>query len=517
MKKIVALLMSLTVVAAVTACSDKAPDSSPSESTTLQVTTEAAKQGTTLVNKMTETELSAVKKHALTLLDEPKDTEHTVSIEKDMIAIDDALVKYKGLLDDGSLTQAEYDKCVEYTEEQRAKGEENVIDAVYVLVDGCYYTGLVPPFDYDGGELEFSEAIYVGGSDDGDEDGYMSEYYTVPDAEAYFEHYRKQLENEGNNAADIESKVKQARLVFDAIMNETYEELPEGTVDFSDPDSAVQYFGDPFADYRSVWEYDLAEIEAIKDSVEEYEFYDFELDQDFLVHVVLPPNYDKNKTYPMFFLTDGVWRFGNTPALRKAMEDGEAADVILATLAFDYKTDSTDLSTRYTHLVIERDSLLNFVTDNVMPYLCEQYNIDCEQSTLYGHSDGGVFAHNALFKSDWYENQPFGRYIIGSPSFWGLYDDDFDLDPQGCLKDYGYFDRNEKLGKDVFLCGGSLEDPDYEDQYRGHDTTLEGLEKLYDRLQMHDAHVTCKLYESHHYQFIPEMLLEYLKETYPKS
>ena len=514
MRKIIALLMSLTVIAGVTACSDKSSESSPSESTTQQVTTEA-EHTTALVNRMNAEELGSVKKHALTLLDEPEDTAHTVAVEKDMIATDDALAKYKGYLEDGTLTEEEYNKCVEYTEEQRANGEETVIDAVYVLIDGCYYTGLVPPFDYDGGELEFSEAIYVGDSDGGDEDGYKSEYYTVPDAEAYFEHYRKQLEKEGNNAAEVDSKVRQSRLVFDAIMNKTYEELPEGTVNFDDPNSVAQYFGDPFADYRSVWEYDRAEVEAIKDSVEEYEFYDSELDRTFLVHVILPPNYKKNYTYPMVFLTDGVWRFGNTPALRRAMEDGEAAEVILATLAFDYKTDSTDLSTRYSTLVIERDGLLDFVTDNVMPYLCEQYNIDNELSTLFGHSDGGVFAHNALFKSDKYENQPFGKYIIGSPSFWGLYDDDFDLDVQGCLNDYGYFDRNEKLGKAVFLCGGSLEDPDYEEQYRGHDTTLEGLEKLYERLQLHDAYVTYKLYESHHYQYIPEMLLEYLRETYP--
>ena len=34
-------------------------------------------------------------------------------------------------------------------------------------------------------------------------------------------------------------------------------------------------------------------------------------------------------------------------------------------------------------------------------------------------------------------------------------------------------------------------------------------------IQGHNAPVTYKLYKSHHYQFIPEILLEYLKETYP--
>ena len=84
------------------------------------------------------------------------------------------------------------------------------------------------------------------------------------------------------------------------------------------------------------------------------------------------------------------------------------------------------------------------------------------------------------------------------------------------LSDYNYFDRNKTLNKTVFLCAGSLEDPDYADHYReGDDTTLEGVAKLKERLESHDADLTYKLYESHHYQFIPEMLIEYLKNTYP--
>ena len=51
--------------------------------------------------------------------------------------------------------------------------------------------------------------------------------------------------------------------------------------------------------------------------------------------------------------------------------------------------------------------------------------------------------------------------------------------------------------------------------YNGHASTLEGIENLKNRLEAHNASVTCKLYESHHYQYIPDMLVEYLKDTYP--
>ena len=69
----------------------------------------------------------------------------------------------------------------------------------------------------------------------------------------------------------------------------------------------------------------------------------------------------------------------------------------------------------------------------------------------------------------------------------------------------------------LLLCGGKLEDSDYSEYYNGHDTTLEGLEKLAQRLESHDADVTYQLYDTHHYQYIPEMLTAYLKQTYPAN
>jgi len=62
-----------------------------------------------------------------------------------------------------------------------------------------------------------------------------------------------------------------------------------------------------------------------------------------------------------------------------------------------------------------------------------------------------------------------------------------------------------------------LEDPDYADSYNGHDTTLEGVAKLKERMESHGVALTYKLYDSHHYQYIPDMLIEFLKKTYSKQ
>lgn len=501
MRKGIIFILSLTMLLSASACSSNMGSSESRSSGEIVQTTEPIR----LVNKMTETERSMVNKHALTLLDEPVDTEdaeHTVSIGYVTKTPEDLLADLENIRD--AITDDEYQQSIETIDRMAGSGEYKTY--MYALIDGFYYSNLIwlPEFDKGGTSI----VIYNDETD-------ANETVTFNTFEEYLDWMTKDYKKNGLSDDMIESKIRQIQMVRDALKSGDYETLPEGSIDPDDPSLYDDPYADPFADHRNVWEYDRGSVEAIKDSIDEINIYDEELKTEFLVHVTLPPNYDKNKAYPVFLLTDGVWRFGNHTELRKVMEDGEAANVILVSLGYNYKIDGTNDYYRFTHLIQERDKLLNFITDNLMPYLGENYNIDYANSSLYGHSNGGVFAHNALFKSDLYENQPFGNYIIGSPAFWGLYDEHFDLDPEECQNDYGYFDRNDTLDKKVFLCGGSLEDPDYADSYNGHDTTLEGLAKLYDRLESHHANVTYRLYESHHYQFIPEMLIEFLKETYP--
>ena len=141
-----------------------------------------------------------------------------------------------------------------------------------------------------------------------------------------------------------------------------------------------------------------------------------------------------------------------------------------------------------------------------MPLLTEMYSIDCEASTFFGHSNGGYFSHYMLFHSDMYENQPFGRYIIGSPSLWSR-DEIYDT----VINDYGYWERNETLDKEAFITVGALEDPDYQDFYGSCDSTIVGAERLMERIREHGGSVVYKPYEdSHHYQYIPDMLIEYI-------
>lgn len=475
-----------------------------------------------LENKMTETELARISKHGLTLLVDPEEitepetfspelTEHKVYVEFHTRTADEMLSEIEGMRD--KMSDKDYEQALDEIRRFNESGKDFRIP-VYILVDGKICQHSSPYFfpDYDGGEISFTQTTIITNSDG--KITHNDEELSFANMEEYFDWIREQDKEAGLTEKEIERDILNLTIANEAIKNGTYEEIPEGTVDIND---SSLYIKSTEEDYRHVWEYDRESVEEIKDFIEEINIYDEELDTEFLVHVTLPPNYDENKTYPVFFLTDGVWRFGNHPELRKLMENNEADETILVSLGYNYHIDGTHEYNRFNDLVVRRDKLLDFITDNLMPYLGENYNIDYTNSTLYGHSDGGVFTHNALFKSDMYENQPFGNYIIGSPALWGLYNynESIDNDSEDCKNDYGYFDRNEKLDKSVFLCAGALEDPDYADNYNGHDTTLEGVAKLNERLESHGADVTYKLYDSHHYQFIPEMLCEVLKTYYP--
>lgn len=261
-----------------------------------------------------------------------------------------------------------------------------------------------------------------------------------------------------------------------------------------------------------VWQMDEGKVGAIKNNIHEYHFYDEELDRKFVVHVTLPPSYDPKNTYPALVMTDAVWRFQDVPALYEAMDRGEAKPQFLITIGFEYDVDGWDNEVRAGILCDQKKEFLDFITENMMPYLNETYTFDAEKSTLFGHSQGGVFTHYAAFNYDRYENKPFENYIIGSPTFWTPYFTKA-RDYEEYKTEYGFFDRQDSFDRNLLITAGDQEDQDYEEYYGENDSTQEGVDHLKNRLDGYgiDSYKV-KIYNSHHYQYVPEMLLEYISD-----
>ncbi len=136
----------------------------------------------------------------------------------------------------------------------------------------------------------------------------------------------------------------------------------------------------------------------IKNYLTEISIYDEEIDDTFIVHVVLPPNFSSEKSYPAVIMTDGIWRLQDFPVLRGMMSNGEIEELILVSIGYPNGYDYERIRER--DFVDDPESFLHFIVDNLIPYLSENNPIDPESLTLTGHSLGGYFAFYTLFHSD---------------------------------------------------------------------------------------------------------------------
>ena len=523
MKRLTSIFLALTLMLSAAACESK--DMTNSQDNSSEIVNSEHDVNNKLTNHMTDKERENVKVGELTVFDHEQKSESDI-IPKDGVYLEIWTPEYQKEYWEQYMEENPSD---ENAQEVIDSIDEENVDRVHVAyVDGLpVYTSFPSP-DYDGGEITIMDMTCF--TTDGVEPHYYDENLdeiTAEEVEEWtydssrkktysnFEEYKSRIRKEVEILAelglieqsDIEQEYERVIRVWEAIIDKSYKELSAGS---------TEEFYNVLNHAIPVWEIDHDATEEIAEFVSEISIYDEELDSNFIVHVTLPPDYDPEKTYPAYVLTDGVWRFGNHPALRKAMENKESGDALLVSIGYDYSVDGMDDQNRIKYFCDKSKEFLDFITDNLMPYLGEQYNVDFSNSTIYGHSLGGTFTHYAVFNSDRYENQPFGNYIIGSPAFWSPGFLPY-VDISDCKNEYGYFDRNDTLEKRIFICAGADEDPVYEEYYGDNDSTLEGVENLTKRLTDYGfTNFECKLYpDSEHYQFIPEMLVEVLEKFYP--
>jgi predicted alpha/beta superfamily hydrolase len=428
--------------------------------------------GRKLTNHMTQTELERSAKTEFRLLDKPWETEETPA-EKDYSYLNDKI-------------------CF--------------VPKIGAIVHGNPVFNCLPEEDYDGSA---GTAVYH------DFDVSTGESTEIELVFGSFEDLKKQLRERFDVLIASGYPAVPANEEYSCVI-ELYEAVIADEVEIIDQELLDEYMDFYYSqggnsDSESMyWQMDDSKVAAIKDSINEYHFYDEELNMGFTVHVTVPPAYEAKRSYPALVMTDAVWRFNDVTSLYGEMQSGKADAQILITIGFEYDTDGWDNMVRSSIFCDHKKEFLDFITDNMMPYLGEEYNFDYGRSTLFGHSQGGVFTHYAAFNFDLYENRPFANYIIGSPTFWTPY---FTEVPgyEEYLDEYGYFSRNKSYDRNLFITAGDMEDEDYEEYYGDNDSTLEGVEHLKERLTEHGVSTyQVKIYNSHHYQYVPEMLTEYI-------
>ncbi|MBO4495667.1 MAG: hypothetical protein J5752_07410 [Clostridiales bacterium] len=538
MKKISRIILTALCISlltqSLTACSKKVATGSTTASAFAEETIkESAVAGASLsntekalvqlTNHMTEKERSSIEEGPLQLLDEPWGK----SVKKDPYVISDKYTDgvYFEIWGPEELNQEldenrdYYISQMGYTEEEIEEIKEqhikNDTHLVYgAVVDGRFYDRLLPEYKYNKGKGYYSvkEGEQFVTKEYNNYDEFLS---LLPELLELGEGKDYEYVKTSVSTSDKEQMKADIIRIFEAMMSGEYKTIPQNTL----MEAFDEYWKNVMAieegmDYS--WELDQDAVSAIKDQVTEYHLYDEELDRKLIVHVAVPKGYENEKdALPALVLTDAVWRFNDIAKLLKEMEEGRAKPQLLISIGQDYTISNSDNMERSALFCEGKDKFLDFITDNLMPYLGEKYSIDFENSTLFGHSLGGVFAHYAVCNSDHYENQPFGNYIVGSPAFWSPYSTEMsDFSEQ--KNDYGYFERNKTMNKKILITGGTDENEDYQEYFGENDSTLDAIAHLEERVNSHcdtsSPMAASKLYKSHHYQYIPDMLIEYVDE-----
>ena len=468
-----------------------------------------SKEQEPLTDYMTEAEKGRSFECELQLLDDPWDTagsEDEFSYLKSTVGMEvwDAEDYITDLNADREyFTQEEYDMFMQCYTESPDEYEDQVNG---IIINGELYYNVIPDADCDGEQGEVTVLHY--NVETGES---YSNRFAFGSREEFNERFAAEMDTAVSDdcvdRARADKEYDDMMLLFDAMSSGDVEILPYGTCkSYRECTMEERDITEP-----SAWEFDRDRVEAISGSIREYHIYDEELDRSFVVHVILPPEYDESKPYPAFVMTDAVWRFNDIPAMYDQMASGEATPMIMVTIGFEYDVDNTDNEIRSVVLCDKKKEFLDFITDNLMPYLDDRYGFDHEASVLMGHSQGGVFAHYAAFNSDRYANRPFGRYIIGSPVFWTPYFTNV-ADYEEYKTEYGYFERNESADFSLLITGGSMEDQDYEEYFQGNDSTLEGIEHLKERLDQYGmTDYEVKIYEGHHSDYVGDMLSDAIR------
>ena len=184
--------------------------------------------------------------------------------------------------------------------------------------------------------------------------------------------------------------------------------------------------------------------------IKEISMYDKEINDTFVIHLSLPPEYNPEEDYPMVVMTDGIWRLKEHSRYREAMKAGELQKLIMVSIGYPDSYNASEMRKR--EFLRHPESFMHYIADNLLPYLEENYSVDEDNMMLTGHSYGGFFAYHFLFDYDALGKNIFKNYYIGSTTA---------PDAEGLKKLYSmeedYSRRYTDMDCNVYFSIGSLE------------------------------------------------------------
>ena len=232
------------------------------------------------------------------------------------------------------------------------------------------------------------------------------------------------------------------------------------------------------------------------------------VDQEFKILVAFPHSYtDSDKIYPVLYVLDADLIFGMvTETIRTLQLFQELPEMLVVGIGYPVSDFNEALGLRARDLTptandewlsewLEKVSeslavppessgtggagnFLQFIHEELMPFVHSNYRANTEDKTIAGLSFGGLFALYALF----HHPNTFNRYIINSPSVW--WDDKITFTYEA-----NYAAANSSLSAKVFMSVGSLEESEDDPDSSAMVTNMQKLAKTlqdrgYDSLEL---------------------------------
>jgi len=167
-----------------------------------------------------------------------------------------------------------------------------------------------------------------------------------------------------------------------------------------------------FAQTKNVKPLTIGEIRTIKSKI---------LNEDRILNIYLPQNFDKTKSYPIIYLLDGsmnedfIHVTGLIQFFNQMYSMPETIVVGIANIDrkkdFTFHTDLKDLQKDYP-TTGHSDKFISFLEKELKPYIESQFKTT--DKYLFGQSLGGLLATEILLKKP----EMFNNYFIISPSLW---------------------------------------------------------------------------------------------------
>jgi len=144
------------------------------------------------------------------------------------------------------------------------------------------------------------------------------------------------------------------------------------------------------------------------------------LDDDFPLYYYLPTDFSNSNNYPIVYLLDGDWHTERiAKELNQLWKENSIPKCILVGIGnsderardYTYPTDN-DFDKNSGHA----DKFYDFIKEELVPHVEENYSIDTTSRHILGHSAGGFFVLYAMFRDENLVNPLFKGFVAASPS-----------------------------------------------------------------------------------------------------